>query len=142
MSRDKREFDNPVDHPIDLGFVNYVQHPSNASYIVFRFGDPNRAKDFEEQLTIQKIWFERATEIKRTKEVVMFGVHKTDYNRVQKINFEVEGRHKKPIIPFKALRYSVLVVGLFLLILATISYCKTQDKLREVNKTYSLENDQ
>lgn len=142
MRHEHHDFDNPVDHPIDLGFVNYVQHPSNKTYIVFRFGDKNRAEDFEEQLKLNKIWYERATEMKRTTEVVMFGVHKTDFNRVQKINFAVEGRHKKPIIPFKGLRYGILLVGSFLLILATVSYCKAQNKLQEVNKMYSLEDAQ
>lgn len=142
MRHENHDFDNPVDHPIDLGFVNYVQHPSNKTYIVFRFGDQKRAEDFEEQLKLNKIWYERATEMKRTTEVVMFGVHKTDFNRVQKINFAVEGRHKKPIIPFKGLRYGILLVGFFLLILASISYCKAQNKLQEVNKMYSLEDAQ
>ena len=54
------------------------------------------------------IWFERDTEMKRETEVVLFGIHKTDYKKAQSINFSVEGKHKKPIIPFRGLRYSIL----------------------------------
>lgn len=133
----KRDFDNPVDHPFDLGFVNFVQHPSNANYVVFRFGDQNRANDFEEALKAAGIWYERDVEMKRTVEIVMFGIHKTDFKKAQKINFAVEGKHKKPIIPFKALRYGILVVGLGLLILATIGYCKAQNRLRILNESNS-----
>lgn len=138
----KREYDNPVDHRLDLGFVNYVQHPSNPDYIVFRFTDHKRAEDFERLLTEKAIWFERDTEMKRETEVVLFGIHKTDYSKAQSINFSVEGKHKKPIIPFKGLRYGVLFVGLSLLILATIGYCKAQDKLASVNEVPRLVNDE
>lgn len=128
-----REYDNPVDHPLDLGFVNFVQHPTNSNYVVFRFGDQKRADDFEVELKATGIWYERDVEMKRTTEVVMFGIHKTDFKKVQNINFSVEGKHKKPLIPFKVLRYGVLIIGLGLLILATIGYCKAQDKLRLID---------
>ena len=130
-----RDFDNPIDNPLDLGFVNYVQHPENKDYVVFRFSDIHRANDFETLLTEQKIWFERDKEMKRTVEVTLFGIHKTDYNKAQSINFQVEGKHKKPLIPFKGLRYSVLIIGLSLLTLAIVGYCKRQDKLQSVNET-------
>lgn len=132
----RQDFDNPVDHPLDLGFVNYVQHPTNSNYVVFRFADPNRAEDFELELKNAGIWYERDVELKRTTEVVLYGIHKTDFKKAQNFNYFVEGKHKKPIIPFKALRYGVLVVGLGLLILATIGYCKAQDKLRIVNDSH------
>jgi len=135
----KRNFDNPVDHPIDLGFVNYVQHPEDSNYIVFRFSDPNRAADFQMELEIKKIWFERDTEMKRTVEIILFGIHKTDYKKAQDINFFVEGKHKKPIIPFKVLRYSVLFVGFGLLTLAIVGYCKAQKKLEITNEQSTID---
>jgi len=128
-----REYDNPIDNPLDLGFVNYVQHPSDSRYVVFRFSDINRATDFETALVEQKIWFERDTEMKRTVEVILFGIHKTDFNKAQTINFRVEGKHKKPIIPFKGLRYGILLVGLSLLTLAVVGYCKQKNKLATLN---------
>ena len=78
--------------------------------------------------------------MKRTTEIVLFGIHKTDYTKAQKINYSVEGKHKKPIIPFKGLRYTILIVGMGLLLLATIGYCKAQNKLSLINQDNSLHN--
>ena len=38
--------DNPIDTGIDLGFVNFIKHPSDPSYVVFRFKDEKRADYF------------------------------------------------------------------------------------------------
>lgn len=125
-----QNFDNPIDHPFDLGFVNFVKHPSDSNYVVFRFADHKRAADFQNELELKKIWFERDTEMKRTIEVVLFGIHKTDFKKAQDINFLVEGRHKKPIIPFKGLRYTVLIIGFGILTLAIVGYCKAQKTIK------------
>ena len=93
--------ENPVDHTIDLGLVNYVQHPSNPQYIVYRFADKNRADSFKTELVNQKIWFEENTEPKRSKEYTLFGIHKGDFKKTESINYRVEAKHKKPFIPFK-----------------------------------------
>ena len=58
-----------ADHTLDLGFVNYVQHPENSNYSVFRFYDDNRAASFELALTEQKIWFEKAEEERKKTEI-------------------------------------------------------------------------
>lgn len=129
----ERRVDNPVDNIVDLGLVNYVQHPSNPEYIVYRFVDPERAASFEKELEDQSIWFEKDIENKREKEYILFGVHSRDFKRTDKINFKVEGKHKKPLIPFKGFRYFILILGLGLLTLATIGYCKQQEKLSLYN---------
>jgi hypothetical protein len=123
--------ENPVDHTIDLGFVNYVQHPENKNYIVFRFADGQRAETFEFLLVEQKLWFEKGEEVKRNKPYFMYAVHKSDFKKVEQINYDTEAKHKKPIIPFKALRWSLLMFSFFVLVLATVGYCKAQNKLVE-----------
>lgn len=133
-----RQIDNPVDNVVDLGLVNYVQHPSDKRYIVYRFADPKRATSFEEELTAAKIWFEKDTEFKRSREYILFGVHKNDFTKTDKINFKVEGAHKKPLIPFKGFRYFILILGLGLLTLAIIGYCKQQEKLSLYNDDGTL----
>ena len=129
----ERRVDSPVDNIVDLGLVNYVQHPSNPEYIVYRFVDPERAASFEKELEDQSIWFEKDIENKREKEYILFGVHSRDFKRTDKINFKVEGKHKKPLIPFKGFRYFILILGLGLLILAIIDYCKQKEKLSLYN---------
>ena len=134
----ERRVDSPVDNIVDLGLVNYVQHPSNPEYIVYRFVDPERAASFEKELKDQSIWFEKDIENKREKEYILFGVHSRDFKRTDKINFKVEGKHKKPLIPFKGFRYFILILGLGLLILAMIGYCKQQEKLSLYNNDGAL----
>jgi hypothetical protein len=121
--------DNPVDNIIDLGLINYVRHPENPNYVIFRIQDEQRATSFEEELLNRKIWFEKDTEPKKQRVYHLFAIHKRDFKEAEKINFIVEGKHKKPLIPFKALRYFVLVTGLGLLTLAIIGYCEQQKQL-------------
>lgn len=125
--------ENPVDHSLDLGLVNYVQHPSNPSYIVYRFPDPERAASFEEELNAQNIWFEKGEEEKRSNLYTLYGVHKKDYKKTERINYLVEAKHKKPFIPFKVLRYFVLILGLGMLTLAIVGYCESRKKLASYN---------
>ena len=129
-----RQVDNPIDNVVDLGLVNYVQHPSNQHYIVYRFVDPERAASFEEELKAGNIWFEKDIERKREKEYTLFGIHKRDFRLTDKINFRVEGKHKKPLIPYKGFRYFVILLGLGILTLAIIGYCKQQEKLASYNE--------
>ncbi len=125
--------ENPVDHSIDLGLVNYVKHPTNPNYIVFRFVDENRANSFEKALSDNDIWFEKGDEEKRGRTYILFGIHKNDYQKVEKINFLVEADHKKPFIPFKIFRYSVLLISAIAMTLAIIGYCKHQKKLQSLD---------
>lgn len=127
--------ENPVDHRIDLGFVNYVQHPENPKYIVFRFTDPKRAESFETELNAQNIWHERAEDEKRGQPIWLFAIHNKDYKKVERINFMVEGKHKKPLIPFKILRSSLILFSAIVMTLAIIGYCKAQEKLNSHNQT-------
>lgn len=133
-TENRRKYDNPVDHKLDLGFVNYVQHPQNSEYIVYRFADKNRADDFEAELTSRNIWFEKGEEEKRNVNYFLFGVHKSDFKTVQKINYQVEAKNKKPFIPVAWLRYFLLVFSAVLLTLAVLGYCEAQKKLDTQNE--------
>lgn len=133
--------DNPVDHPLDLGLVNYTRHPSNHDYVVFRFPDEGRANSFEEELKRQNIWFERSEEERKQRTYHLFGLHKTDFKKAQSINVAVEGKHKKPFISFAPLRYFVVAFGLIVLILAIVGYCKQQEKLASYDESGVLIND-
>lgn len=126
--------DNPVDNIVDLGLINYVRHPDNPNYVVFRIQDIERANSFEEELKNAKIWYEKGSEEKRQRTYYLFGIHKTDFKTVEKINFIVESKHKKPLIPFKPLRYFVLFTGLAFLILAILGYCEQQSKIQNIEQ--------
>lgn len=126
--------ESPVDHIVDLGLVNYVPHPENKNFMVFRFHDEKRAKSFEEKLTQQAIWFEKGEEEKRGKLFHLIGVHNRDFKKAQKINYEVEGQHKKPIIPFAGLRWFLFLFSAVIMTLTLIGYCEAQKTLEEANK--------
>ena len=133
--------DNPVDHTIiDLGFVNYVQHPTNKNYIVYRFADKNRADSFEIELTNEKIWFEKSITKKRTRDFFLFGVHKNDYNKTQEINYQVEAKHKKPFIPFRFLRWFLMIFSAIVMTIAILGYCNRQKTLESMNQTLETMN--
>ena len=129
--------DSKVENIIDLGLVNYVRHPSDPNYVVFRFADRKRADDFEKSLTEKKIWFERAEEDTRNKTYILFGIHNRDHSAVEKINFAVEGRNRGFIIGNKLLRWTLLLFTISLIVLASVGYCSRpslEDKLQEIQQ--------
>lgn len=116
-----------VEHITDLGLVNYIQHPSNPKYIVFRFADKKRADDFERALSENDIWFERSQEQGRTRLFFLFGIRRRDFKKVQTINFLVESKHRSFIIKNNFFRWALIVFTLGLSLLAIIGYCSRPD---------------
>lgn len=130
--------DNPIDNPLDLGLVNYVRHPENKDYIVFRFPDKERADSFQIALEEQSIWFERDSEMKRTRLFHLIGIHKNDFKKVEKLNYLVEAKHKKKLISFAPLRYIILLISFAAMTLAIMGYCERQKILQSIdNQTLS-----
>jgi hypothetical protein len=132
--------ENPVDHSLDLGLVNFTRHPSNSRYVVFRFADEKRAVSFENELTTRKIWFEKGLEEKKQKKYVLFGIHQNDFNAVQKINFEVEAKHKKHIIPNVYFKWTLLILTFLFVSLAIFGYCKRNESTSSINKSNDWNN--
>ena len=115
--------ENPIEH-LDLGFVNFTKHPNNPNFLVYRFTDIARANSFREELKANNITFEEDTEEKKQVTFTLFALHKKHYKKTMQMNFKVEGQHKKPLIPFRLLRWTVLLFGLGILLLSILSYCK------------------
>jgi hypothetical protein len=127
--------ENPIEH-LDLGFVNYTQHPSNPNYVVYRFTDHKRADSFRKLLQEDDIQFEEDQEQKKQLTYTLFAVHQKHYKKSMKMNFKVEQKHKKPIIPYRILRWSVVVFGLSIILLSILSYCKHMEHLQEQTEIY------
>lgn len=126
--------DNRVEHLTDLGLVNYVQHPTNPNYIVFRFADIGRADEFEKILKENNIWFERSQEPGRTRMFYLFGIHYRDFRTVQAYNFAVEAKHRSFLIKNSYFRWVFILFTLGLCTLAIVGYCKAPEKVQK-NKT-------
>jgi hypothetical protein len=122
--------ENPIEH-LDLGLVNFTKHPSNPDYVVYRFTNEEKANSFRRELEEQKIAFEEDTENKKQVSYTLFAVHKKFYKQTMRMNFKVEGKHKKPLIPFFILRWFVLLFGLSILLLSILSYYKHMEHLNE-----------
>ncbi len=127
--------ENPIEH-LDLGFVNYTQHPTNPKYIVYRFTDEKRANSFRVLLLENNIEFEEDSEEKKQQTYTLFAIHQKNYKKSMKLNFEVEKKHKKPLIPFKILRWSVVIFGIAILLLSILSYCKHMEHLKQQTEIY------
>src|SRR5690554_627305 len=97
--------ESPVDNIIDLGLVNYVRHPSNPNFMVFRFASKTKADDFEKTLKEQKIWFEKGEEARKARTYYLFGIKNKDFKKVERINYIVEGRNRSFIISNKVFRW-------------------------------------
>lgn len=122
--------ENPIEH-LDLGLVNFTKHPSNPDYVVYRFTNEEKANSFRRELKEHKIAFEEDTEEKKQVSYTLFAVHKKFYKQTMRMNFKVEGKHKKPLIPFFTLRWFVLLFGLSILLLSFLSYYKHMEHLNE-----------
>ena len=122
--------ENPIEH-LDLGLVNFTKHPSNPDYVVYRFTNEEKANSFRRELEEQKIAFEEDTEDKKQVSYTLFAVHKKFYKQTMRMNFKVEGKHKKPLIPFFTLRWFVLLFGLSILLISILSYYKHMEHLNK-----------
>ncbi|RYM36121.1 hypothetical protein ERX46_03750 [Brumimicrobium glaciale] len=131
--------DSKVENIIDLGLVNYVRHPSNPNYIVFRFANKIKADDFEKTLTVSKIWFEKGQEDTRGKTYFLYGIHNRDYSKVERINYDVEGRNRTFLISNKFFRWALVLFSMGVMILATVGYCSRPDLLGEKSEIHQIE---
>ncbi len=126
-----------VEHVTDLGLVNYVQHPTNDNYIVFRFAEPKRAETFENRLTEHNIWFEKSEQQGKTRIFYLYGIHRNDYKRVQKINFLVEAEHRSFIIRNGLARWFLILFTTAIVALAFFGYCADQKEKIKILNQYS-----
>jgi len=122
--------DSKVENIVDLGLVNYVRHPTDPNYVVYRFADEKRATDFERELKALKIWYEKGEEEARQKNYILFGVHKRNFERSQRINYAVEASNRNFLIRNRFFRYSLLLISIGTVVLAFIGYCTRPDQLK------------
>ncbi len=99
--------------------------------MVYRFTDVNRANHFRELLNENKIEFQEDTQEKKQQTYTLFAIHQKNYKKTMKMNYEVEKKHKKPIIPFRFLRWAVVLFGMGILFLSIVSYYKHMEHLKE-----------
>lgn len=132
-----------LEQVIDLGLVNFVPHPTDPDYMVFRFADIKRAQDFEKRLTAAKIWFEKGENPSRSKDKVfhLYGVHHRDYKAALQINYDVEASNRNFILKNNILRWSLLIFTFGILALAVFGYCSRKDTVISQNLIHNVGNE-
>jgi hypothetical protein len=103
-----------------LNILNYKKHPTNSNYYVFKFWDNRRAADFEDALKKQSIWFEK--DFDEEKEIALFAIKQKDLEQVQKINFLVEAKYRKPFISNVFLKWATILFFIIALSFALYGY--------------------
>ena len=109
-----------------INLTNYNDHPSRKFYTVFHFYKTERASYFEELLKENDIWFESETEEQPTKTTYFFGVRNNDLKQVEKLNYLVSAKYRKPIIAYKGLKWGLYIFTIIIFILAFIGYLNSK----------------
>ena len=81
---------------------------------------------FKSLLEKNQIFFEQGNDQTKKGDIYLFGIRKTDLNKVSKINYETLGKFRKPIFANKKLQFFILGLGLFILLITLISYIVSQ----------------
>jgi len=105
-----------------MNVTNSQDHPSNQMYKVFHFKMEEQAAYFKELLNEKNIRFESDQEIAKNETVYLFGIHKTDLDAVNKLNYLVIGKFRKPFISNAAFKWFVLLLGASVLALALVGF--------------------
>lgn len=97
--------------------VNINEHPTNQNKKVFFFKELEQAHYFENLLRERKIEFEMQVD-EDGDQTIYYGINKSDFDQVKKLNYLTLGAFRKPFIPDKVLRVFVILISIIVLGLA------------------------
>jgi hypothetical protein len=110
-----------------IDFSNYKAHPTSKDHLLLFFDHEKQAAFFEELLLLNGIFFEK--DLKESgKFFIYYAINKCDFDLVKPLNEQSNSKFRKPFIPDKSLRYTVLILFFTLLILALTGLVVTQIK--------------
>jgi hypothetical protein len=100
-------------------FININEHPTNPKKKVFYFREAAQANYFEGMLTESKIEYEK--QIDETGDGrIYFGVKRSDFKKVQQLNYLTIGHFRKPFVSDHFFRWLLIIVSGIVLALAFI----------------------
>ena len=92
-----------------LQVTNHKEHPTNKAYKVFFFYTKQESLYFKSLLVKNQIFFEQGNDQTKKGDIYLFGIRKTDLNKVSKINYETLGKFRKPIFAtFSKISFSIM----------------------------------
>ena len=109
-----------------IKLVNHKDHPTNKAYKVFFFYKKHEAEHFKTLLLKENIHFEYADEPNKRGEIFLFGVRKTDNQKVLELNYQTIGEFRSRFIAKPWAQYAVIILSFLIVIFAVISFYKNK----------------
>tara|TARA_R110001592_G_scaffold88299_16_gene260098 strand:- start:1154 stop:1489 length:336 start_codon:yes stop_codon:yes gene_type:complete len=109
-----------------INITNYNEHPTRKSYTIFHFFIQERANYFQELLEEQNIWFESEIEEQPQKIIYFFGIKNVDLKKVEKINYLVSAKYRKPTISNKYVNWGLYIFAIVIFTLAILGYINSK----------------
>ena len=105
-----------------IKLVNHKDHPTNKAYKVFFFYKKQEAEHFKTLLLKENIHFEYADEPNKRGKIFLFGIRKTDNQKVLNLNYQTIGEFRSRFISQSWAQYTVIILGFIIVIFALISF--------------------
>lgn len=105
-----------------LDFSNISDHPTNASYNVYRFYIKEQADLFESLVQKAGVEYERADDTDTGRLICYFGIHKRSEREVLKLNHYAIGKYRTPFFSNRLGGWVLIIVVALIIALAVVGY--------------------
>ena len=99
-----------LDDGVSMRLVNWYPHPADNRYQVFEFRSRELAEEFARDLEGEGIDAERGERQEEGGTVALFGVHRDQFKAALRVNHLLHGRHRRPFIAHRGLRWAMLLI--------------------------------
>ena len=116
---------DPLDDGVSMRLVNWYPHPADNRYQVFEFRSRELAKEFARDLEREGIVAERGERQEEGDTVALFGVHRDQFKAALRVNHLLHGRHRRPFIAHRGLRWAMLLITALAVGLGVMGWMKS-----------------
>ena len=116
---------DPLDDRVSMRLVNWYPHPADNRYQVFEFRSQELAEEFARDLEGEGIDAERGERQEEGDTVALFGVHRDQFKAALRVNHLLHGRHRRPFIAHRGLRWAMLLITALAVGLGVMGWMKS-----------------
>ena len=116
---------DPLDDGVSMRLVNWYPHPADNRYQVFEFRSRELAEEFARDLEGEGIDAERGERQEEGDTVALFGVHRDQFKAALRVNHLLHGRHRRPFIAHRGLRWAMLLITALAVGLGVMGWMKS-----------------
>ena len=116
---------DPLDDGVSMRLVNWYPHPADNRYQVFEFRSRELAEEFARDLEREGIDAERGERQEEGDTVALFGVHRDQFKAALRVNHQLHGRHRRPFIAHRGLRWAMLLITALAVGLGVMGWMKS-----------------